>query len=61
MPLKSMSKRTVKPPGRYLHENIELAIDGNQAEDRKYYSHLIYSDSTQRAEFACHDILCIYI
>lgn len=56
-----MSKRTVKPPGRYLHENIELAIDGNQAEDRKYYSHLIYSDSTRRAEFACHDILCLYI
>ena len=40
MPPKCMSKRTVKPPGRYLHENIELAIDGNQAEDRKYYSHL---------------------
>ena len=31
-----MSKRTVRPPDRYLHENIEIAIDGKRAEDRKY-------------------------
>ncbi|KAL5493828.1 hypothetical protein EMCRGX_G015060 [Ephydatia muelleri] len=29
-----MSKRTVRPPDRYLHENIEIAIDGKRAEDR---------------------------
>ena len=35
-PKGNMSKRTVRPPDRYLHENIEIAIDGKRAEDRKY-------------------------
>ncbi|KAL5500697.1 hypothetical protein EMCRGX_G012292 [Ephydatia muelleri] len=32
-PKGNMSKRTVRPPDRYLHENIEIAIDGKRAED----------------------------
>ena len=40
-----MSKRTVRPPDRYLHENIEIAIDGKRAEDRKYcMSSCLYTD-----------------
>ena len=40
-----MSKRTVRPPERYVHENIEIAIDGKRAEDRKYcMSSCLYTD-----------------
>ena len=44
-PKGNMSKRTVRPPDRYLHENIEIAIDGKRAEDRKYcMSSCLYTD-----------------